>query len=527
MPEHLPGSALAAAQLAVEGVDTVFAIPGVHNVHLCDALLDQPGIDVFTGRHEQGLGFMANGYTRASGRIAVPLVISGPGVTNVLTALADAYVDSVPMVLIAAGCDTRYLGKGAFHELRDQTQSLASVTKWNGRADQASEVPDLIRTAFEQARAGRPGPTAVEIPMDTQTDLGAADIRPSNQPPRFGADAPSVEDAATRLAAARTPVIYAGQGAVISGAGDELVALAERLDAPCVTTALAKGVMPETHQLSLGFGLRREPVRRTLTEADVVLVVGSSLDEAATDGWRLQLPDDTIQIDIAAEVIGLTNPVAVGLHGDAKIVLQQLLDRLGPELGPKGARRELLEGLRAEERAELRDDSGWQYMQAIQSTLADDGIVTNDAATANSWALKYLTRTMPRTLNITSNLGALGFALPAAVGAKVAFPDRQVLAIVGDGGFLFNDHALSTAVQHQLGVVTIVFNDNCYSSIKSQQQALFGRTVATDLVNPDFALLAAAYGARGAIARTPDELLAALEMAWEQPGPTVIEVPLP
>ncbi|MFC2176905.1 thiamine pyrophosphate-binding protein [Actinomycetota bacterium] len=525
--ERMKGSEAAAAQLVAEGVDTVFTIPGLHNVHLCDALLDHSGLQILTGRHEQGLALMANGYTRACDKIAVPLVISGPGVINALTALADAYLDSVPMVLIAAASDTGRLGTGALHELKDQTGLLASICKWNTYVQHAGEIPEAIRTAFEQARSGRPGPAAVEIPMDIQTQEATVEIVPSRRPEPRGAPQKDVADAVGRLTAARSPVMYVGDGAGAADAGPEIVRLADRLGIPCFTTALAKGIVPENHPLSLGNGLRREPIRAFLDEADLALVVGSSLDEVDTGLWQLELPENLIQIDVAPEMIGRNFPVAVGLLGDVKSVLQQVLVELetkNPERGASPAGR--IASLKAAEAESLRDHPGWQYMRAIQDVLDEDAIVTNDAATANAWALHWLQRTRPRTMNISSGLATLGFALPSAVGAKAAHPDRQVLALVGDGGFLFSDYALSTAVQHRLGVVTIVFNDNCYSTIKRQQLALFGRAVASDLHNPDFPRLAEAYGATGAVARTPDQLRDALLTAWRQELPTLIEVPL-
>jgi acetolactate synthase-1/2/3 large subunit len=522
----MKGSQAAAAQLVAEGVDTIFTIPGLHNVHLCDALLDHD-LRILTGRHEQGLALMANGYTRASGKIAVPIVISGPGVINALMALADAYLDSVPMVLIAAASDTRYVGKGALHELKDQTGLLASVCKWNTYVRDPGDIPAAIRTAFERANSGRPGPAAVEIPMDLQTQEADVAIVPSRRPEPESAGEKDVADAVGRLIAARSPVMYVGDGAGAADAGPEIVRLAERLGIPCFTTALAKGIVPEDHPLSLGNGLGREPIRALLDEADLALVVGCSLDEVDTGLWQLELPENLIQIDVAPEMIGRSFPVAVGLLGDAKSVLQQVLmelEKRNPERGASPAGR--IASLKAEEADSLHNHPGWQYMRAIEDVLDEDAIVTNDAATANGWALHWLRRTRPRTMTISNGLATLGYALPSAVGAKAAYPDRQVLALVGDGGFLFSDYALSTAVQHRLGIVTIVFNDNCYSTIKRQQLGLFGRAVASDLHNPDFPRLAEAYGAMGAVARTPDQLREALLTAWRHDLPTLIEVPL-
>jgi thiamine pyrophosphate-dependent acetolactate synthase large subunit-like protein len=523
----MKGSDVVAAQLAAENVDTVLTIPGVHNVHLCDSLLDFPQIRILTGRHEQGLTLMANGYTRASGKIAVPIVISGPGVTNSLTALADAYLDSVPMVLVAAASDAAHLGRGALHELKDQTGILASVCKWNVRIEDVREIPGAMRTAFEQARGGRPGPTAVEIPLEVQWQSAAVEVAPSARPGRPRANPVHVAEAVARLTASRSPLMYIGSGAALSDAGAKAVELAERLNMPCFTTAGAKGTFPEDHPLSLGTGIRRPPIANLLEEADLVLVVGSSLDEVDTALWRLRLPANLIQIDIAPEIIGRNHSVAVGLEGDAKAVLRQLLDQLeAVPMNPDTALLEKVAALKAAERVSLNADPGWQYMRAIQSVLAEDTIVTNDAATANAWALYYLERTLPRTMNISSALATLGFAVPSALGAKAAFPDRQVLAIVGDGGFLFGDYLLATAVQHRLGIVIVLFNDNAYSTIQRQQIDLFGRAVATDLHNPDFPALAASFGAVGAVARTPAELAVELAAAWQRELPTLIEVPI-
>ena len=524
----MSGAQTAIAQLVAEGVEVVLSIPGEHNNYLCDAVLDYPQLRFITGRHEQDIAFMADGYARASGQIAVPLVITGPGVCNSLASLADAYQDSVPMVLIAAQAERRFLGKGAFHELKNQTQLLASVTKWNARVESVEEIPEAIRTAFTQARGGRPGPTAVEIPLDIQAQEGRGEIYPSPQLPRQQADPHAVREAARRLSVAISPLVLVGSGAARSDCAAEVIRLLEQLNAACFATYLGKGVVPDAHPLNLGCGwVERGPARRFLEEADLVLVVGSSLGEPETLKWTLPFPKNLIQIDTCAEVLGRNYPGTLGLAGDAKAVLSQLLEELAgrpPGRGASPAAR--IAEVKRQVYAKLQTKPAWHFIQAMQRALPRDAIVTNDAATANGWVLYFLDRCLPRTCSITYGLAALGYALPAAMGAKLAYPDRQAVAVVGDGGFLFTDSALATAVQYNLNSVAIVFNDGGYRSIERCQLRRFGRTIGIDLHNPDFVKLAEAYGASGERVEQPDQLYGALVAAWQRSVPTVIEIPL-
>jgi acetolactate synthase-1/2/3 large subunit len=528
MPEQMTGAAATVAQLRAEGVDCILGIPGFHNMYLCDAVMDHPEMQFITGRHEQGITFMANGYARASGKIAVPFVITGPGVTNSLTPLADACADSVPMVLVASQADTSRLGHGAFHELKDQTELLAQVTKWNACAECVEQIPELVRTAFVQAYEGRPGPTAIEVPLNVQRQRGEVDIFAPPPPDRRQADASDVRRAARLLSQAKAPLLYIGSGAAWSGCTDEVIQLLTRLRAPCCVTVQAKGIVPDDHPLNLGLWRDGSGLAlRFLEQADVVLVVGSSLDEADTREWTLPLPEKLIQIDTCDGVIGRHYPVAQGLVGDARSVLAQLLVELDDT---EGELRPSLEASIAEGKknihANVQSEVSWQYMDAVQRALPRDAFVTNDASTANGWAATYLKRYLPRTFSITSNMAALGYAFPAALGAKLACPDRQALAIVGDGGFLFTAYTLATAVKYRINAVAMVFDNKRYDTIQRVQMGEFGRTVSSELHSPDFAALAQAYGASGVRAEHPEQIYDALVDAWESDGPTVIEVPL-
>jgi acetolactate synthase-1/2/3 large subunit len=525
----MSGAQAAIAQIAAEGASVILGIPGVHTLSLCDAVLDHPELRFIHGRHEQGIAFMANGYARASGEVVVTLVITGPGVTNSLTPLADAYLDSVPMVLVASQVARERRGRGAFHELKDQSGALSAVCKWSTCVERMEAIPDAIRTAFRQAYDGRPGPTAVEIPVDVQAQQGCVDVYPSTRPARRLAPSDAVREAAHMLAQAASPLVFVGRGAVLSGCGEELARLIERLDAPCFATPLARGIVPVDHPLNTSWGgARYGGVRAFLQEADVVLVVGSSLDEA-TAGWSGFKADKLIQIDTCAEVIGRTYPVAVGLVGDAGAVLGQLLDEVGDTDGDGAAGRTGVQVAKHRDRAmrEARVKPYWPYIEAIQRALPRDAIVTNDGSQANyRGTIPYLQRNVPNAFHVTRMAAALGFALPAALGCKIACPERPVVAIAGDGGFMFTSFALSTAVQQRLNVVTVVFNNDAYGIIRRLQTERHGRAVGAELHNPDFVGMARAYGARGVRAETPEALYEALAAAWGCDGPTVIDVPL-
>ncbi len=523
----MTGATAALAQLAAEGVEVAVGIPGEHNIALCDAVLDHPRMRFITGRHEQAITFMANSYARASARVAVSLNVGGPGVTNSLTALADAYCDSVPMLLVASCCDRVTLGRGGFHELKDQSAVLQSVTKWHTRVEEVDAVPAAIQRALFEARSGRPGPTAVEIPVGLQCEEAEVRLRTPLPVPRPAADVEAVAEAARHLSAARVPMVLIGGGAARADCGRELVALVECLNAACFTTSLGKGVVPDDHPLSLGWRLvENGPGRIFLDEADVLLVVGSSLGEVETGGWALPLPRKLIHIDICPGIIGRNYRAAVGLTGDAKVVLGQLLDALaGCDVTDRRSPAPRIAALKAQIHARIRDKTSFQFVRTMQAALPDDAVVTNDASVMNAWTLVHLTRTRPRTAYITRSLAALGFAYPAAVGAKLAYPERQAVAVTGDGGFLFTSDALSTAVQYRLNAVALVFNDRSYGTIKQAQIDRFGRAVGVDLVNPDFVRLAEAYGGAGCHVERPDDLRVALAAAFARDVPTVIEVP--
>lgn len=528
MSEYLTGAQAAIAQLVAEQVDCVLSIPGEHNIFLCDAVWDYPQLRLITGRHEQGLVYMSNGYARVSHKIAVPIVISGPGVTNSLTALADAYQDSVPMVLIAAQAESAQVGKGAFHELKDQSGAIASIVKWHTKVTQVEEIPNAIRQAFVQAFAGRPGPTAVEIPLDIQTKTAQVDIYPSIRPSPLVADIVKIRTAANWLAHATMPMIYVGRGAVISGCADELRQLVELFHIPCFNTALAKGILPEDHALNLSWGgAKYGLITEFIQTTDVVLVIGSSLDHSDAGRFGLKFPQKLLQIDTTAENIGRNYPVSLELIGDAKQILKQLLTELVPYENKKRlSTLDYISNYKQQALKAKQPTLAWQFMSAIQQAISKETIVFGDPSWVNGWSVYFLERYLPNTFTCTRNFCGLGFAFSGALGAKLAYPNHQILALIGDGGFLFTNGELATAVQYKINTVTIIFNDQGYGSIKRRQIKGFGRSIGVDLLSPDFVKMAEAFGAIGIRADTPEQLYYSLKKAWEPDRPTLIEVPL-
>jgi len=529
MSKYMTGAQATIAQLVAEGVTDILSIPGEHNLFLCDAVLDYPQLRLLTSRHEQGLAYISNGYARVSHKIAVPIVISGPVVTNSLTALGDAYQDSVPMVLIATQAPLEQQGKGAFHEIKDQSGVLASIVKWHTRVESVTEIPAAIRHAFIHAYAGRPGPTAVEIPLNVQTQKAKiVDIYPSVQTPAPSPDIVQIRSAAQLLENANQPMLYVGRGAVISGCADELRQLVESFNIPCFTTALAKGILPEDHPLNLSWGgCKYGLIREFIQQTDVVLVLGSSLDDSDATRFSLQFPDKLIQIDTEPKNVGRCYPVHLGLIGSAKQVLRQLLNELAQYNRPECLSTVNMIAQHKEQGIQEKQSTlAWQFIAAIQKAIGKDAIVFGDPSWVNGWTVYFLERYLPNTFHCPRNFCGLGFSFVAALGAKLAFPNRQILSLIGDGGFMFSNAELATAVQYQLNIVTVIFNDQGYGSIKRRQIKGFGRTVGVELPSPDFVKMAEAFGAIGVRAETPEQLYNLLKQAWKHNRPTLIEVPL-
>jgi thiamine pyrophosphate-dependent acetolactate synthase large subunit-like protein len=519
------------AALAAEGVRHVFGIPGIHNLAVYDALLRQTAITHVLARHEQGAAFMADGYARASGRPGVILVTTGPGATNALTPLVESWAGSQPVLLLMSDIPTALIGRdlGALHEVPSQIECFRMVCRWAETLRDGGEIPGAIQGAFHLLRTGRPGPIALSIPTDllvarTAGRLAAPD--PGRRPP---CDVRLVDEAATRLARARRPLLIAGGGVVAAEAGAELQALARRLGAPVVTTVMGRGSLPEDDPLWLGVLPNRLATEAALAAADVVLAVGCRFAHRSTQGLLLRLqfrPDQALlHIDLDPGVLGRAYAPALALVGDARDGLHGLVAALGPGSPDTAWDWERLARHRGA-RGRGYDATTAALVTTVRERLPRDAIVVNDQTGINYWMEWHFPVYRPRTFLYPVGSATLGYAVPAALGARIAHPDRPVVAVVGDGGFLFSVNELATAVKYRLPVVFLVVNDGEYGAIRYLQEGLYGRAGETVLANPDFPALARAFGACGERVADVAALGAALERALGRDGPTVLELPL-
>jgi acetolactate synthase-1/2/3 large subunit len=515
--------------LAREGVRHVFGIPGVHNLAVYDALLRQSAITHVLARHEQGAAFMADGYARASGAPGVVIVTSGPAATNTITPLAESYSGSIPVVVVMSDIAARLVGRdlGALHEVPNQIDCFRPVTRWAEALIDATAIPASIAGAFELLRTGRPGPMALSIPHD----LLAARVE-ATLPPRSGAGRPpchvaDVESAARLLRDAERPLIIAGGGVIAAGAAAELAALARRLQAPVVTTVAGRGVVSERDPLWHSVLPDRRATAPALAAADVVLAVGTKLGHRSLEklGAGPGAEQTLIHLDLDPGVIGRQYKARVAVVGDARDGLAGLVAALGP--GPAART-----GWDRERLAALRADAGPRFtrevaetMAALRRALPDDAIVVNDQTGLTYWMEHKFPVLAPRTFLYPTGSAVLGYAVPAAIGAKIARPERPVVAVAGDGGFMFSVAELATAVKYRLPIVFLVINDERFGAIKFLQERLYGgRWGEADLTNPDFVALARAFGARGERLPAPDALPEAVARALAAGGPTLLEL---
>jgi thiamine pyrophosphate-dependent acetolactate synthase large subunit-like protein len=531
-PRARTGGEWVVEALRAEGVRHAFGIPGVHNLAIYDALLGQTDIRHILARHEAGAGFMADGYARASGRPGVVLVTTGPGATYALTPLVEAYAGSQPVLLIASDIPAELIGKGlgALHEVPNQIDCLRPVSRWAETLAAGRDIPGAVQGAFHLFRTGRPGPIALSIPTDLLTARVEAQLTPPGQGRRPPCDVSLIEAAAERyLRPARRPLVVAGGGVVAAGAEAELAALAERLGAPVITSVMGRGSLAETHPRWLGVLSDRRASQPALEAADVILAVGCRFAHRSTRGLLLNLqlrPEQVlIHLDLDPTVIGKIVPATLGIVGDARDGLAGLLAALGPGPGTAEWDWSRLAAQRAA-RGPRYTATIDRFLRILRESLPADTIVVSDQTGINYWMEWHFPVLASRTFLYPVGSATLGYGVPAAIGARVAQPDRPVVAVVGDGGFLYSVNELATAVKYALPVVFLVVNDQRYGAIKYLQEAIFGRWGETELANPDFPALARAFGAAGHRADDLDQLGPALAKAMAHPGPTVLELPL-
>jgi acetolactate synthase I/II/III large subunit len=525
MPKMTGGQALAKS-LYREGVRVIFGLPGVQLYHLLDGLYDEPGIRFITTRHEQATSYMADGYARAGGGIGTALVVPGPGLQNASAGIGTAYAASSPILVVSGQIERDLIGvdRGMLHEVNDQMDTIRPVTKWAARILKPQDVPATVHEAFRQLKTGRPRPVEIEIPPETLAEEADIELLEPANVLRPAASAEQIQMGAEVLRHAKQLLIIAGGGVIASKASAALQTLAEFLQAPVITTAEGKGALSDRHPLALGaMRLRQDPIVDYLAQTDVVLAVGTRLAFP-----QLFSGQTVVQIDVDASEVGRNYAPTVGLVGDAKRTLEALYTTLVATTPAPPSRQEETEALKRARResphANLQPLAG--FLKAIRNAVPDDGVVISGMTQVGYYSRPYYPVYQPGTFLTSSYFGNLGYAYPTALGAKVARPDAAVVAISGDGGFLFNAQELATAVAHKINAVVIVFNDNAFGNVMRDQRDRFqGRVYGAELHNPDFMKLADAYGARGARAHNAEELEAKLKEAIGINAPTLIELP--
>ena len=522
----MTGGQALARSLYREGVRVVFGLPGVQLYHATDALYQEPGIRFITTRHEQGAAYMAYGYSRASGDVGTALVVPGPGLLNASAGIGTAYAASTPLLLVSGQINRDLIGvnRGELHEVDDQLDAIKTVTKWATRVLYPADIPAAVHEAFYQLNTGRPRPVEIEVPPDALEEVADVELREPGVYERPAASANAIEDGARILLESARPMILAGGGVISSGASEALQRVAEHLQAPVVATGEGKGAMSDRHHLSMGAtSWSKDAVDRLLDECDVILAVGTRLDRAKPrDEQRI------VQIDVDDEEIGRNHSNTFGMVGDARLSLEELYEVLSSSSPQRPGRLDELEAVKSARFDSLaQTEPQASFVRAIRAAMPDDGVLVEGVTQIGYYSRVFFPVYAPRTYLNSSYFGNLGYAYPTALGAKVAKPDRAVVAVSGDGGFLFNSQELATAVKYGINAVVIVFNDNAYGNVLRDQMTRFdGRTIGAELHNPDFVKLAEAYGARGVRAQGPDQLEAALREALAIDAPTLIEVPV-
>ncbi len=507
------------------GIDTIFGLPGVQNDHFYNAVYDAgDSIRHIHARHEQGAAYMALGYAQASGKTGVYVVVPGPGFLNTTAALSTAYALNAPVLCLTGQIHSDQLGRGygMLHEIPDQLGILRSLTKWARRVESPAELPSLLAMALSEMHSDRPRPVGLEVPMDVlaaKSEFDDLTIPLNIRRPAL--DNCAIDEASRLLAKARNPIILLGGGA--KHAGDEIRALAEALQAPVLASGSGRGILSDRHPLSHTFG----PGIRLWEQADVAIAIGTRLTKPLIE-WKNPDHLKLIRVDIAPQDMSLLTPAAVTIAADCKDALQALLPILAQHNPPRPSRTaEMLElNQEMEELYELFQPQ-LDFIRAIRDALPDDGIFVEEITQVGYTSRVLLPVYHPRTFIASGYQGSLGWGFPTALGAKVAFPDKAVISITGDGGFLFCASELATAVQYGINTVTVVFNDGAFGNVRRMQKELYdGRIISTDLVNPDFVALAESYGAAGLRVHSADSLRDALTESFEADVPVLIEVPV-
>lgn len=523
----LTGGEAIVSGLVAQGVDTVFGLPGAQVYGLFDAF-HQAQLKVIGARHEQACGYMAFGYARSSGKPGVFSVVPGPGVLNASAALLTAFGCNEPVLCVTGQVPTSFLGKGRghLHEMPDQLATLRTYVKWADRIEYPGNAPTVVARAFQEMMSGRRGPASVEMPWDVFTqraDTAAAQVLqplPAPQP-----DSDLVRKAAALIKASKAPMIFVGSGAM--DAGEEILELAEMIDAPVVAFRSGRGIVSNAHEL----GLTMAAAYKLWPTTDLMIAIGTRAELPASGfRWPYQ-PQGLKSIRVDIDPVEMRRLVSdVSIVADARAGAADLVSAVKKAgYSRSSGRRAAIREAAAAAQAEIqRIQPQMAYLNILREVLPANAIVTDELSQFGFASWYGFPVYEPRTFITSGYQGTLGSGFPTALGAKVANPDKPVVAITGDGGFMFGVQELATAVQFNIGVVTLVFNNNAYGNVRRDQRERFdGRVVASDLVNPDFVKLAESFGVAAARVTAPDQFKAAMEKALAHGGPYLISVEVP
>ena len=513
--------------LADYGINTVFGIPGVHTIEMYRNL-ESTGISHILTRHEQGAGFMADGFARASGKPAACFLISGPGLTNAATPIAQAYSDSVPMVVIATTNLRSEIGKGwgPFHELRNQRLIAEQFCAYAGQALSPSDIPDIMAMAFAAMQSGRPRPVYIEIPRDILSEPATGDWTPRFPAPRPAPHPKGLKAAADILASAERPLLLVGAGA--SDASVEITKLTERLDATVISSFCGKGIVDEAHDNVLGACLSMPEARALVSKADAVLAIGTEISTVDASNNTLEFNGKLIRVDVDPRKMTDRYATDVALIADAKLAAQALLDALPPvdKINAKSAWAKARDVAKAalDRFGAPRSKEHRAILDVIKSAVPADAILVGDMTQLAYTGNHFYETNYPRQWLHPASFATLGYALPTAIGAQISCPDRAVVSIAGDCGFQFTCQELATAAEQRLPIVQILWNNEALGEIRD---AMIGAQIApveVNGLNPDFAALAQSYHWKAERAGSLVELQEMIATALTGDGPTLIEV---
>ena len=530
----LSGSEIFVECLRKENVDTMFGYPGGVVIPIFDKLYDATDIKFILTRHEQAAAHAADGYARATGKTGVCLATSGPGATNLVTGIATAYMDSIPMVAFTGQVPMSLIGTDAFQEA-DITGITRPITKHNFLVSETRKLAGIISQAFHIASTGRPGPVLVDIPKDVST--GMVDFEWPETPKMPNgyripneADSESVARAADAIMAAKKPLIYAGGGIIISGAHAELAQLAERINAPVTTTLMGLGGFPAHNPLWIGMpGMHGTyTANMAFTECDLVIGIGVRFDDRVTGKIEGFAPHaDIIHIDMDPAAIAKNVEVDIPVVGDAKVIIGQILRTIGKR--DRSDWNDYIEKIQREHPLAYNQGNEIikpQYViEQIDDVTGGDAIITTEVGQNQMWAALYYKFNKPRRFISSGGLGTMGYGFPAAIGAQLGCPDQVVFDIAGDGSIQMNIQELATVVQHNIPVKIAILNNQYLGMVRQWQELFYNRRYSSTCIEcqPDFVKLAEAYGAHGIRAEKPEEVRPAIEKAIATTGPVVMD----